>query len=348
MILTEEKLNSDIRGGRIGRVYFFYGKEPFLVKTYTDRIIKKTVGSEPLDFNFVTLKGNPDVNDLRDYVDGLPVFADMKVITVNDTDPEKMDKDELKAYIDVIGDIPDTTVLIFNITGFQPDEKKSKTKSLISAVDKNGFVCKLDGIPESKIAGLIVKKAAKAGVVISGEDAAYITERVLCDMTLASSETEKLINYVGTGGTITRDIIDKLVGKLLDTSVYELATAINSGKRAEAFRILDDLFAERIEPVVILSALSGAYLDFYRAKLAKTAGVSPVKAADDFGYGKNREWVFKKAMNAVPKLKTEYLRETIFILSETDIMLKSVPVDNRIIIEQALAKLFSAGERMYG
>ncbi len=348
LVLTEEKLNADIRGGRIERVYYLYGKEPFLVKTYADKIIKKTVGSDPLDFNFIRLNGNPEIGLLSDYIDGLPVFAEVKTIVVNDVDPEKMDKDELEAYIFAVGSVPDTTVLIFNITGFQPDEKKAKTKKFIAAAGKAGTVCKLDGIPQAKIAGLIVKKAAKQGVVISGEDAMYLSERVLCNMTLVSEETTKLINYVGSGGTITRDIIDRLVGKLIDTSVYELATAINSGKRAEAFHILDDLFAERIEPVVILSALSGTYLDFYRAKLAKITGVLPSQAAEQFGYPKNREWVFSKAMNAVTRLRIDYLRSTVFILSAADGEMKSSALDSRIILEQAVTKLFEAGEKRYG
>lgn len=347
MVLTEEKLNGDIRGSRIERVYYLYGKEPFLVKTYTDKIVKKTVGDDPLDFNFIKLNNNPDIGLLNDYIDGLPVFADVKTIIVNDVDPEKMDKETFDSYIQAIENVPDTTVLVFSVTGFQPDEKKAKTKKFIAAVGKSGTVCKLDGIPQAKIAGLIVKKAAKQGIVISGEDAMYLSERVLCNMTLVSEETTKLMNYVGTGGVITRDIIDKLVGKMLDTSVYELATAINSGKRAEAFRILDDLMAERIEPVVILSALSGTYLDFYRAKLAKITGVLPVQAAEQFGYAKNREWVLNKAMNAVSKLRIDYLRSTVFILNEADLEVKSSGLDSRVILEQAVARLFMAGEKMY-
>lgn len=347
MNLTEEKLNGNIRGNRIDRVYLLYGKEPFLVKTYVDKLIKKTVGDDPLDFNFMRLGSNPDIAVLRDYIDGLPVFADVKTIVVNDIDPEKMDKEIFESYLEAIGDIPDTTVLIFSVTGIQLDEKKAKTKKFIAAVEKAGTVCKLDGIPQAKIAGLVVKKAAKQGIVISGEDAMYLCERVLCNMTLVSEETAKLISYVGTGGVITRDIIDKLTGKLLDTSVYELATAINSGKRAEAFRILDDLFMERIEPIIILSALSGAYLDFYRAKLAKITGVLPSQAAEQLGYARNREWVLNKAMTAVSKLRIDYLRSTIFILNTADKKMKSASLDGRTILEQAVAELFAAGEKMY-
>ncbi len=347
MTLTEEKLNAAIRGGRIDRVYYLYGKEPFLVKTYTDKIIKKTVGDDPFDMNFIRLSGNPPVGDFIDYVEGLPVFAEVKTVVVNDIAPDKMESKELEAYLDVLANIPDTTVVIFNITGFQPEEKKAATKKFIAAVEKYGTVSKLDGIPQSKIAGLVVKKAAKSGVVISGEDAMYLSERVLCNMTLVSEETAKLINYVGNGGTITRDIIDRLVGKLLDTSAYELATAINSGKRAEAFRILDDVIAERVEPTLILSALSSTFLDFYKAKLAKITGVLPSQAVTEMGYAKNREWAFNRAMNSVSKLRIDYLRKTVFILNEADSKMKSLPIDANIILEQTVTSLFEAGEGRY-
>lgn len=347
MTLTEEKLNSAIRGGRIDRVYYLYGKEPFLVKTYTDKIIKKTVGDDPFDMNFIRLSGNPPVSDFIDYTEGLPVFSELKTVVVNDIEPDKMDSKELEAYLKVIADIPETTVVIFNITGFQPEEKKAATKKFIAAVEKYGTVSKLDGIPQAKIAGLVVKKAAKSGVVISGEDAMYLSERVLCNMTLVSEETTKLISYVGNGGTITREIIDRLVGKLLDTSAYELATAINAGKRADAFRILDEVIAERIEPVIILSALSGTFLDFYKAKLAKVRGILPSQAVTEMGYAKNREWVFNRAMNSVSKLRIDYLRKTVFILNEADNKMKSVPIDPNIILEQAVAQLFEARAGMY-
>ncbi|MBQ8904544.1 MAG: DNA polymerase III subunit delta, partial [Oscillospiraceae bacterium] len=193
---------------------------------------------------------------------------------------------------------------------------------------------------------MIIRKAAKKGVVISPEDASYLCERVLGNMTLIVSETEKLMDYVGTGGVITREAIDKLVGKLLDTGVFELATAINAGEREKAFRILDDLFAERIEAVNILSAMTTAYLDFYRAKLGKTTGVLPAQISGQFGY-KGREWVVKRAMNSVSRLRLGYLRETLFILSEADLEIKSSPVDTRTILDKTVTKLFVAGEKRY-
>lgn len=340
MVLTEDRLSASVRAGRLERVYFLYGKEPFLTKMYAERIAKKAAGADPLDFNLVNIKGNPDPDALSDYVEGLPVFADMKAVMVNDPEPEKMDKDTFDRVVDIINTVPDTTVLVFYVTGVETDEKKAKTKKFIEAADKNGAVCRLDEMQISKIAELAVKKAAKAGIVISYNDALYLTERVNGSMTSVSEETAKLMSYVGTGGTITKEIIDTLVAKCLDTGVYELAAAINSGNRQGAFRIIDELFAEQTEPTLIMSALSSAFLDLYYAKLAKANGVNPNMAAEQFGYPKNRAWAFNKAVNAVGRLEIGYLRETVRILSEADIKMKSSPVSNRIIIEQAVTSLF--------
>ncbi len=342
MTVKEEQLSADVRAGRIARVYYLYGKEPFLVKTYFERIIKKAAGADPLDFNLIRAGGNPDPDALSDYVEGLPVFAERKVVAVNDIDPEKMDAASFSRFLEIVSDVPETTVLLFGVTGFQPDEKKAKTKKLIAAADKAGVVCRFDFMPLPKIAELVVKKAAKQGVVISRENALYLSERVLGNVTLVSEETTKLISFAGAGGTIDRSLIDTLVAKQLDTSVYELASAVNEGRRDDVFRIIDDLTFERVEPIVILSALSGAYLDFYRAKLAKASGVLPAQAARDFSYPKNREWVLNKAMNAVSRLTVGYLRKTLEILSEADVAMKSTPTDSRVILEAAAVRLLTA------
>ena len=82
MKIKEETLSADIRAGRLSRVYLIYGKEPFLVSMYTDRIIKKIVGEDALDFYLQRLDECPDAELLSDYAEALPVFAEVKVITV--------------------------------------------------------------------------------------------------------------------------------------------------------------------------------------------------------------------------------------------------------------------------
>lgn len=348
MKLTEEKLSAAIRAGNFDNLYFIYGKEPFLTAMYVDRIIKKKAGEDALDFNLQRLEGCPDPDMLSEYVEALPVFAEAKVVTVKDFDPEKCDAESFKRYLDIISDVPDTTILVFYCTGVDIDDKKPKanTKKFLAAAEKSGTVCAIDMMKPPKIAELCVKKAAKEGIVFSYDDALYLTERTGGKMSAASEETQKLMNCVGKGGTITRQNIDLLTPKQLDAKVYDLADAINAGNRKEAYGIVTDLFDEQIKAEVILATLAGAYIDMYGAKLAKTGGIAPETAAQMFGYYGNRTWAFtRKIMPAASRLPTGYLRETVDILSDADITLKSAAVDKQTVIEEAVTRLFMCRER---
>ena len=183
-----------------------------------------------------------------------------------------------------------------------------------------------------------MKKAAKRGCVISRADAQHIAELTLCDLSLASAETDKLCSYAGTG-EITAEMIDKLTIKQLDTSIYSLATELLKGNRRQALLILDDLIAQKIEPVVILATLSSNYIDFYRAKTAQGAGKSSQQTADDFGYAKNRTFVVTKAMNLVSRLDTEHIRNCLDILFNADLALKTSAINYRTVLEETIVKL---------
>lgn len=341
MTLTEDKLNTSIRGGNLARVYFLYGKEVFLTKTYSDRIVKKAVGAEPLDFNLIRLKGDTPTEVIGDNLESVPLFSELKCVVINDLDPEKLDADSSKKLIEIINDIPEFSILIIEITGLDIEPKKVKTKKLISAVDKVGIVCEFQPLTPAKVGELIIKKCAKVGCVISRENANYLAELTLMNLTLVGEETKKLCNYVGKG-EITKEIIDTLVTKQLDTSIYELAAAITSNKRNQAFEILDDLVNQRVEPVVIMSALSGTFIDYYHAKIGKNAGFAAGQIADSFMYPKNRVWVMNKAVTAVTRLSVPYLRACLSALAEADMKLKSSPISSRTIMEETIVKLMVA------
>lgn len=346
MILPEDRLSAALRAGKLDNLYFLYGREPFLTKMYVDRIIKKSVGTEPFDFNLVKLEGVADADALSEYVEGLPVFAEKKAVIVHDPDFEGMNKDTAERVLEIIKDVPETTVLVFYITNEEYDEKKipPKVSKFIKEIDKHGTVSYMDAMQPSKLSELAIKKAAKQGIVISPADADYLVSRVCGSMVMVSDEMSKLISYCGTGGIIGRDIIDKLVVKQLDAEIYDLSAAINEGRKSDAYRIIGDLFDCRYQPEHIMTALSGSFIDYYRCKLAKSSGVSSEQTGEIFGYGK-RAWVLRRVFSAVARLQIGYLRETVSILADADMQLKSSSCDSRTIIEQAVTNLFMCRER---
>lgn len=336
---NEAALVADLKVGRFYNAYLLYGDEKFLTKAYTQKITDAALDGDSSDFNLVRLSGNPPFASLSEYAESLPVFAERKVILINDFLPEKLDDKELEAYLSLISDIPETTVIVFYLTDVKMSQKFSATKKFISAVKEHGFVCEFAQLELMKIAQLITRKVNKSKRSISPTDASYIAEITLCDMTLASEETGKLCNYVEEGGIITREIIDKLVAKRLETSIYALSDVISSKNLSKAYKLLDEYFEQRVDEITISSALSGAFIDYYRAKIAKSEGIPPQKAAEKFGFKPNRYFVMTKAYNAVSSVSIEFLRDSVATLSRLDISLKSTAINKRTLLEQTITRL---------
>lgn len=338
--IEEPRLKADLKAGQLARVYFLFGEEHFLTKTYENKIIEAALGKEPSDLNFVRFNEAPPSDTLSDFADSMPFFAEYKVIVINDLDADKLDNAEMKAYTDIIAQLPDTTVLIISQTGIEIDSKKpkAKMKKLMEAAEKYGILCEMKHMSASQLAQMAIKKAARLNCNLSQENAVLLAELCGKDMNLLSTEVQKLCDFTGSG-EITREAIDSLVPKLVDTSIYTLASELFAGNTAKAFHVLDDLFIQRIEPVIILSTLSGHFVDCYRAKLAQLSKKTANDAAAAFNYPRNRTFVMTKAFGSVKYLSVEYLKRCVDILYETNLLLNSSRADRRTLIERALTEI---------
>ena len=106
-----------------------------------------------------------------------------------------------------------------------------------------------------------------------------------------------------------------------------------------ALRMLDDLFQQRMEPVLILSAVSGAFVDCYRGKLAVRAGKSSQQAAADFGYFGGRAYYFGKACTKARGMSDGYLNACMEVLFRTNRLMNSSKTDSRLLLERAFTEI---------
>jgi DNA polymerase-3 subunit delta len=333
MKITEEALKDNLKLNKLSNLYYFFGKEIFLVKHYADSV-KQKFAPDLDEFNFVKFNGISDFDSLEEAIETLPVFAEKKVVLINDFDAEKTDIETLDRIISLFADIPEYCAVIISITGFEPS-KNAKTKKLIAAVEKHGVVCEFELLTKPKAAGIIAGRVSKLGSIISLENAEYLYDLTLGSLTLIGSEYKKLCAYAGTGNEITQEIIDRLTPRMTDTKTFNLANALTAKNARTAFIILDELFAQNVEPVIILSSLSGNFINFYRANLGKKYRINHAKVAADFNYSKKQEFLMNKTAN------DSYIRKCISLLYKADIKLKSTTLNNRTVIEKTMTEILT-------
>lgn len=345
--LTENELKAQIKSGAFSNLYFLYGEEKYLIKHYTNLLIKKLVPDDFKDFNFHVYEGKgADMTEISYAVEALPMFCEYSCIHIKDLPADSLNADTSEKFEKLISDIPDTTVIIVSLPTVDVNMKSAKGKKLLSLIDKFGTSVCFSHASGVQLIRLIEKGAADRGCTFAPSAANYLISLIGDDMTVILNELQKICAYKKEG-TVTKEDIDKVVVKNVQARAFDLAKALTANNCDMAMNILDTLFYMREEPVSILGAIITPYVDMYRAKVYVSGGMRAEDAAKDFNY-KNKEFRLTNGARSASKYSITQLRSFLDILADADTMLKSSPVDGRIILEQTITKLLlvSNGEKL--
>lgn len=337
-LLPEAALKSDISSGQLRRIYYIYGEESYLVGMYADKIAQAASGGEQM--NYLSLRGIPDMNSLSDFAESFPFFSEYKCVKITDLNADEADSDTMKRLLALIESLPESTVMVISQTGLEINDVKPKanTQKLMSAAEKYGAVCRMNLLSLDAVAKMAAKKAQNSGCELSLQNGQYLAQLCGRSLTLVQKEVEKLITY-RQSGEITKEDITALTPRMLSSSVYDLSGHILAGRTAEALALLNDLFLQREEPIIIMAALSGTFVDNYRAKLAQLAGKTPKQAAADYGYFGGRAYYFENTCRQVKYTDINYLKDCLEVMFRTNLLLNSSRTDSRILIEKAVAEI---------
>lgn len=336
--LTPGDVLKQLQAGSHTGLYYLYGKDVSAVTAFTRRLVKK------LDGDVQKYDGRElDLDQLADAVGQYSMFAQMNIILINDPPAEDWSAERIGAFLKLLEDVPPSTVVICNVTGFDVcGGKKAPTpkhKKLIDFFAKHGTVCNFEAKTASQLVKPMIERAARSGCTLSRQNAEQIAQLCLCDTMRIGNELDKLCAYAD-GGEITGEAISMLVAGEENLNAFALAKAVAARNGRAAMAALDTLSQQRNEPVMLLSAITSAFLDLYRAKAAQAAGKHHEHVLEDFSY-RGREFAVKNAFRDAGRSSLEQLRACVLILRDTDTALKSTRLDGRILIEEAITRMLA-------
>ncbi len=336
--LTEQEFKKMLSAGELPMLCLVMGDEDYLKKHYVSQLEKKSVDEAMAQFNLHRINGENFVFDnLYQVAQSMPFMSEKNCVVIKDLAVDKMKNDDFEVLLDLLGDPPETCVMVFWMDSIALDEKKDKAKAFIKAIDDAGVVLRLDKMSGSQLFKLLENGAKKRGCEMSRDVSTYLVKRVGDELNMLLNELEKLCFYKGEGELTKRDV-DAVCIRSLDASVFDLSKALVRGTAAQAFGILGDLLAQKEKPVVILGTLISSYVDMYRAQIALNAGEAADAAAQVFNY-KRREFRLKNAARSSSQMSMEQLRTCLEILADADMRIKSTALDERRILEETMLKL---------
>ncbi len=342
-VLTESDLRQHLSSGGFASLYVIFGEEKYLVKRAAVKLIKKAAGEAFPEFNRNEFPSTAGIDDVADAAEALPFLAEHKCVAVADFNLEEKNQVELNKLNELLDNLPESTTLVFWYPTLEFDPKKSaKWRNFLKKAENRGCTLFCKRREASDLRKLLLKEAEKAGCMLSKDNASRIVEYVGPDLNALLNEMEKLCAFAD-GGEITRSMIEDMVPKSTETTVFLMANALTAGSYEKAYQLLDQLFSQNEEPLSILGALSSSYVDMYRVRAALQSGL-PATAPSGYGEYRGREFRLRNAERSAKGISEEGLRRSLDLLLQADLQLKGSKLDARIVMEELIAKLLLAAK----
>ena len=222
--------------------------------------------------------------------------------------------------------IKDSVILVFV-------EDEAEKSELLEFINKNGIVCNFEYQKPAQIQARIKSITNAYKVNIDTPTLVYFIECCGTDMQDLINEIRKLIEYVGQGGTITKDDIDKLSIKKMESIIFDLTDSLGKKNTKVAIEVLRNLILAK-EPVQkILITLYGHFKKLYLVKLALKNNKDIIYALD---LKPNQTFLVNKYKMQAGYFKTSEVRKILKELCDLDYKYKIGLIDLEVGFESIL------------
>ena len=277
--MLQEELEQKLKTQNIASIYLLYGEEEFLLETCLKKI-KKLFGKLLPGINYIQID-DKNVTSLISDIE-TPAFGyEKKLIiikksglfkkegrtkkketTKNSSKSETL-QEKIALYIkENIETIKQSVILVFI-------EEEIEKNELQKTIDNLGVVCEFQKLKPMQISKRI--KAICSGYKVNIDDSTiqYFIETCGTSMLVLINEIRKLIEYAGENGTITKEDINKLSIKELDSVIFDLTDNIGKKDIDKSLQILKELLYNK-EPIQkILITLYNHFKKIYMVILAE-------------------------------------------------------------------------------
>ena len=332
---TLQELKAAIKEKMLGRLYFFYGEETFLLHHYLTQIQKLLIDELTESFNFHKLTSETfDIRALADAVENLPMMAESTMVWVDDIDIFRLSESEREKLSEIFSDIADycTVVFTFETVEWKPDKRYLK---FCQTIEKYGAVVEFAKQDLRNLVPWVSRHFAANKKQISNDLCAYLIEITGGTMTALSGEIAKICAYSGADH-ITKSDIDAVTEPILDAVVFQMTDLIGEGKYGQALQKLQVLLKMQQEPLGILGAIGG---HFRRLSAARTLLDNGRGSADLMRMYHIGDYPARKIMDAARRFRPEFCRKAAQLVLETDYKMKTSFDDADRLLEMLILEL---------
>ena len=332
-----QELKASIRNKNVGRLYFFYGEETFLLTYYLDSMKKLLLDPLTESFNFHRFTSeNFDLAAFLEAVENLPMMAESTMIQVDDIDLFKLPEAEREKIAAALKDIPEycTVVFTYLTVAWKPDKR---LKKIWEAASQNGLAVEFAKQDQRELIPWVSRHFAAKKKRISNDLCAYLIDITGGTMTALNGEIEKISAYSGAE-EIRKSDIDAVTEPVLDAVVFQMTDQISEGSYEKAFLSLQHLLKMQQEPLAILGAIGSHFRRLSAAKVLMENGKSAYELQMLCGLP---DYPARKIMDAARRMDKAFCGRATELILETDYKIKTSFDDSERLLELLVLQLAS-------
>lgn len=313
-----------IKKGLPGGTFILHGEEEY-VKSQAVKLTLGTIDEDLRPFN--TAKMNkPSVQDLSECCETLPVFCDKRIVVAS----ELSEGAETSKFIECFKSVPEETLLLVVFKG-----KLAQNSSVLKYAAANGREVLFDKLSQTECAAWCIKHMGERGVLLPRDTSQLLVRIVGTDMANLVSETDKLIDFVGEGGSVTSQDIELCARAAVDVRIFDMLDMFTYGKPGDGILALHALFDEGNEPI----GVSGFLVSRFKLMLEARRGIDAGRQKRDVVSAmEGNRYANEKAFDAARRFTQEELLGLIADLSDTAFMKISGVMKDEKYLELVLLK----------
>lgn len=330
------ELDTDIKSGKLKKIYFFYGPEVFLLENKINSIKKHILDEDSLEFGYSKFTGkDSNFEEFEFEFYSYPMSGDKKIIILQNTgwfsNPKSSEFLSLKKFF---SEMPEHLYVVIREDNF--DKKKEKNIEFIK--NSGGGIVNFEHLPIGQLCSWVEKLFSDSGKIVRESDVLYIVNASNFEMSKIYREVEKLIIFSGDDKNIASKDIYSLVTKSGEYKIYELFDDIVDSKGMQALEKLKQILDSKEKPTSVIAGLTNKFSELLTVKLLNSDRV-PVSEIVNYLDFKMPEFVVKKMVSQSKKYGEKYLKRIIKLGINIDSSIKTGKIDQKTATEMFVAEL---------
>lgn len=321
--ISHGELLSALNAGKLASFYIWEGSEEFI----KERTLTKLLDTVPKDTRSLNVENLPPEATAKEVLvtcNALPFMSERRFV-ISGALPSGEEAQALIAQLDAL---PDYCTLLYFIRG-NADGKLSIVKEAI----KRHALVSFEPPTPAEASKWVQVRAKQLGVTIMPDASAKLCSDCGPQMSAISGELEKAVLYVGSGGVITPDVVERVTIKNEQANAFALLELLVAGNKKRTLEELNVLLSKNESATGLAALMSDGIRDMYLAYVLSSRGVQTADIALRIN---KREWQVNKLLPAAKRLGRRALYEGYMRFSDVSYLQISGVMKDTQALQQAI------------